>query len=259
MAIDDDYSGAPVVAGEGLLQMPGFWAAYFQVVEGQWGDEDELTTAEWFGVSQEELAEAYAALYGESQWPAIKIPFSDGHVAVVLECNLPEDSGTEYYVEHPDWGRQGFLATISGHGAGPGLAWRELMHIVRATAADDMAGVRDPHQRLLLLLPALGDAACPGDAADLVADALMSIGLPADRAAHGASLLLSSWANDNAQWTYAPHRPDDGDEVFAGILECNLSSSPRHGIRLAQGITREQSDRLARALGTWTQITGAKA
>lgn len=216
MAIDDYYSGAPVVAGEGLLRMPGFWAAYFQVAEEQWDDEDELTTA------------------------------------VVLECNFPEDPGTEYYVEHPDWGRQGFLATISGHGAGPGLAWRELTHIARATVTDDRAGVRDPRQRLLLLLPALGDAACPGGAAGLVADALMSIGVPADRAARGASLLLSSWTNDNAQWTYAPHRPGDGDEVFAGILECNLSSSPRHGIRLAQGITREQSDRLARALGTWT-------
>jgi hypothetical protein len=27
--------------------------------------------------------------------------------------------------------------------------------------------------------------------------------------------------------------------------------SPRFGVRLAQGITRAQSDRLARALGTW--------
>ena len=42
-------------------------------------------------------------------------------------------------------------------------------------------------------------------------------------------------------------------QAAAGILECNLSPSPRHGIRLAQGITREQSDRLARALGTWPE------
>ena len=79
----DDYAGAPVAAGEGLLQMPGFWAAYLQVAGGQWGDEDGLTTAEWFGISPEELAEAEKALYGKTQWPAIRIPFSDGHAGRV--------------------------------------------------------------------------------------------------------------------------------------------------------------------------------
>ncbi|MCM2416604.1 hypothetical protein [Streptomyces sp. RKAG293] len=40
-------------------------------------------------------------------------------------------------------------------------------------------------------------------------------------------------------------------DPFVGILYCDEPGSPRCGIRLAQGITRDQSNRLAQALGTW--------
>ncbi|MFD4934653.1 hypothetical protein [Streptomyces virginiae] len=42
-----------------------------------------------------------------------------------------------------------------------------------------------------------------------------------------------------------------GEDPFPGILYCDDPHSPRSGTRLAQGITRDQSDRLAPALGTW--------
>jgi hypothetical protein len=240
----DGYDDYPVMPGEALLEMPGFWAAYFG-----WIEESE------FGVSEAEFDEAFAALYDESEWPVFRIPFSDGHVAVVVHRNFPEDSGIEYFIQHPGWGRIGYLASLEGHWAGPGLAWRELVHIARNPGPEDAEGIRDPHQRLLLLLPALGDAERPDDAADLVIEALVSIGLPAERASRAANLLLINpmWGDDVGHWAFPERRPDDGDGVFAGILECDYHHSPRCGKQLALGITREQSDRLARALGTWPE------
>jgi hypothetical protein len=247
------YDDDPVVAGEALLRMPGFWAAYFGWIKDP--DARESSPAKWFGVSEEETAVAYEALYDESAWPAIRIPFADGHVAVVFQRNFPDDPGTEYFIQHPDWGRDGFLATLEGHWAGPGLAWRELVHIARNPGPEEAGGIQDPHQWLLLLLPAVGDADRPDDAADLVVEALASLGLPAERASQLASRLLRNpfWGDAIGHWAFAEHRPDDGDEVFAGILECDANLSPRCGVRLAQGISREQSDRLARALGTWPE------
>ena len=197
LVLIDGYDDYPVVAGEALLEMSGFWAAYFAWIEESESDEDsdaddagEFTPAEWFGVSEAEFDEAYAALYDEPEWPVFRIPFPDGHMAVVVQRNFPEDSGTEYFIQHPGWGRIGYLATLDGHWAGPGLAWRELVHIARNPGPEEAEGIRDPHQRLLLLLPALGDAERPDDAAGLVVEALVSIDLPAERASRAANRLL---------------------------------------------------------------------
>ncbi|GGZ49784.1 hypothetical protein GCM10010387_50080 [Streptomyces inusitatus] len=55
-----------------------------------------------------------------------------------------------------------------------------------------------------------------------------------------------------ASWETPAASPLSGSRVpFPGILHCDEPGSPRFGIHLAQGITRDQSDRLARALGTW--------
>ncbi|MFD9722605.1 hypothetical protein ACFWXG_02145, partial [Streptomyces sp. NPDC059072] len=55
-----------------------------------------------------------------------------------------------------------------------------------------------------------------------------------------------------AEWALTSHSPLSGTQQhFPGILHCDEPGSPRCGTRLAQGITQEQSDRLARALGTW--------
>ncbi|MFD4240549.1 hypothetical protein ACFWP3_02910 [Streptomyces sp. NPDC058525] len=105
----------------------------------------------------------------------------------------------------------------------------------------------------MLLLPVLGDADLPPEATGLVADALIQVGVADDEAPGLAQALLEDhplW--EPVEWTLPSTSPlSGGEDPFPGILYCDDPHSPRCDIRLAQGITREQSDRLARALGTW--------
>jgi hypothetical protein len=104
-----------------------------------------------------------------------------------------------------------------------------------------------------MLLPIAADADRPEDGTGLVVDALVSIGLPAEQASSVANRMFSQPLWDPAHWAFPKQRPDANGEVFAGILQCDFHGSPRAGVRLARGITREQSDQLARALGTWPE------
>ncbi|MFI6730836.1 hypothetical protein NRF20_43280 [Streptomyces sp. R-74717] len=245
----DGFENDPLVAGENLLDLPGFWAAYLL-----WlcQTEEDDPDPGWFGADEADTDAAYEALTDEERWPAFPIPFGGGHTALVVGRNLADDAGTEYFITHPDWDRHGYLATLDGHQAGPGLSWRELMHLAH-TPAPDAPGVQAPYARLLLLLPALGDEDLPEDAAGLLSHALVRAGVPAEEAPRLAQALLTDhplW--EPAGWTLPGESLLSGhQEHFPGILHCDEPGSPRCGIHLAQGITRDQSDRLARALGTW--------
>ncbi|WP_329191935.1 MULTISPECIES: hypothetical protein [unclassified Streptomyces] len=246
------YETDPVVPGEELLSLPGFWAAYLMwLCSTEDGDEPEPS---WFGADEADTDSAYESLSDEERWPAFRVPFGGGHCAVVLARNLAEDAGTEYLITHPSWGRDGYLATLDGHQAGPGLSWRELIHIAR-TPDPAAPGVQDPNARLLLLLPALGDEDLPADAAEVLHGALVWTGAPAEEARKAVGALLVDhplW--EPAGWTLPAPSPLSGSQApFTGILYCDEPGSPRCGTGLAQGITREQSDQLARALGTWPE------
>lgn len=249
----EGFEDAPVVVGEGLLELPGFWAAYLMWLSQT---EEYDPVPQWFGVDGADADAAYEAIIDEDRWPVFRIPFAGGHTALVIGQNFPDDPSTEYIVTHPEWGRQGHLATVSGHQAGPGLSWRELHHIAH-TPDLNSPGVHEAYARLLLLLPVLGDQDLPEDAAAVVGDALAEAGVPAASAPHLAEALLADhplW--EPAEWTLPGASPlSGGQEPFLGILHCDGHLSPRCGTRLAQGITREQSDRLARALGTWPSDT----
>ncbi|MFB9606817.1 hypothetical protein ACFFTQ_28060 [Streptomyces roseofulvus] len=245
----DRYEDVPLVAAEGLLALPGFWAAYLL-----WmcQTEEEDPEPQWFGADAADADAAYEALTDEERWPVLRIPFGDGHSVLVVGRNLTDDPGTEYFVAHPEWDRHGHLATIDGHQAGPGLSWRELTHIA-GTPDPGAPGVQAPHLRLLLLLPILGDSGLPAGAGAVIADALVQVGVARDRAPEVADALLHDhplW--EPAEWFLASPSPLSGTAPHVpGILHCDGPQSPRRGMRLAQGITRERSDRLARALGTW--------
>ncbi|MEU9010029.1 hypothetical protein AB0D12_09605 [Streptomyces sp. NPDC048479] len=59
----------------------------------------------------------------------------------------------------------------------PGLSWRELTAIA-AAVPDGAEGLTHPAERLLMLLPMLGDIDMPHDAAAVVAQALTDCGIP---------------------------------------------------------------------------------
>ncbi|MFB7287897.1 hypothetical protein [Actinacidiphila glaucinigra] len=243
----EGFEKAPVVAGEELLALPGFWAAYLLWLSQT---EDYDPDLSYFDIDGADADAAYEALSDVDRWPAFRIPFAGGHTAIVLGVNIPDDPGMEYVITHPAWGRHGRLATLGGHQAGPGLSWRELHHIAR-TPDRDAPGEHNEHVRLLLLLPALGDQDIPEDAAKFVNEALAHVGITPTRGLSEA-LLTEHPLWEAAQWVPLAPSPLSGSrQPFRGILQCDDPMSPRCGIHLAQGITREQSDRLAHALGTW--------
>lgn len=257
---------------EGLLSRPAFWTAY---LVRMWAMDasDGHRFAEWLGTDTAG-ADAAWELYLNNVCQ-LRMPFDDGHSVWVTSCEFPTDWGTDYSIRHPGWGRSAHLAYISRyvalrvgtheHQEGPGLSWRELTHI--ANTPDQTApGIHDPHARLLLLLPTLGDAAVLADAVEVIGTALVSVGVPATEAMHAARFLLDRPIWVAAHWT-VPAEPapgqrtrrwpgrlqtaaSGGERPATGILQCDAPASPRFGAPVAQSITREQSDRLARALGS---------
>ncbi|WP_418959447.1 hypothetical protein [Streptomyces tritici] len=252
----DAAEDAPPEPGEDLTDLPGFWAAHLM-----WlcGTEDEEPEPEWFGVDGADVDEAFEALSDPERRFVLRVPFGGGHVVEMRVHSLPGEFGTEYVVTHPAWDREGHLATLDGHYAGPGLAWRELVH---TAGTPDLAapGLHDPHTRLLLLLPALGDADLPPEAAEVVREALVGAGIPEPEAPRLSEALLTDhpfW--DPPSWgPSATTSPLSGaaptDDSFDGILVCDEPHSPRNGLRLAQGITPEQTRSLAEALGTYPSV-----
>ncbi|GAA4884117.1 hypothetical protein [Kitasatospora terrestris] len=95
----DGHDDDPLVPGEALLALPGFWAAHLLwLCETEDGDDP---APEWFGVDAADADAAYGALTDVERWPVFRIPLGGGHSAVVVGRNVPEDEGTEYVVSHP--------------------------------------------------------------------------------------------------------------------------------------------------------------
>ncbi|MFF3918432.1 hypothetical protein ACFYZB_34115 [Streptomyces sp. NPDC001852] len=111
-------------------------------------------------------------LWQRADWPAFTVPLAAGHRLHVVYRTVPEEAGVDYLVTHPSWARAELLARDDRHFMGPGLSWPELV----AAADNGLPGgtTTNPHTRLLLLLPAFGDAAAPHEAVDRLAAALSS-------------------------------------------------------------------------------------
>lgn len=239
-----DYEDEPLTPGEDLLLLPGFWAAtLLWLAEGEELDPDPAL----FGVDEADADAAFEALGDPAAWPVIRLPFADGHQVVIVHCNLAEDEGVDFHLDHPDWDRPLRVASMEGHYTGPGLAWRELIHV--AHHPGEGPGVTDPHARLLLLLPALGDADLPPDAAATVAEALTAVGAPTGTVHELAEALLDHPFWDGPSWAFEDAvSPLSGAATApARLPRCSEEHSPRH-TRLP--LTPAQDARLAEALGT---------
>lgn len=100
------------------------------------------------------------------------------------------------------------------------------------------------------MLPALGDVATPPEATDVIEAALMAVAVPATYApAIAARLMVDHPLWGSASWFFPASTPAGG-RIGGKILQCDEPMSPRCGVDLAIGISEEQMDRLADALGT---------
>ncbi|MEV8319007.1 hypothetical protein AB0Q95_33115 [Streptomyces sp. NPDC059900] len=189
------YASAPLTDGLPLLDVPGFWAAHL-------ADLSEGFPAEAFGFDAADAGVALERLHDRSAWPVFTVSLAGGFAIVVHYNSGEEFTTTDYFLTHRDWpdSRALVLASDDQDRIGPGLCWPELAALLPAPA--EAAGVTDPHARLLLLLPVLGDADAPPEAVDAVVEALVAQGAPPGCEALAAQLLEGHPMWGAATWTY---------------------------------------------------------
>ncbi|MEV6107341.1 hypothetical protein AB0M28_21920 [Streptomyces sp. NPDC051940] len=234
-----EYVDCELVGGERLAREPAFWLAHLLVTMG-----DLSADAQDYGVAPFAYEAMLERLGDAGQpWPVLRVPFGGGHTVLAVYANFEDANTVEFIVRHPSWGRLGYLGQCGPEPAGPGLSWAELTAVAASVpqGASDTAGLVDQAQRLLLLLPMLGDAATPKEAWAVVARALVRCGIRDDVAPRFARELLGTDAVDRLvepSWTLAEGNP---------VPVCSLGHSPRR-VPIALGITLEQARALAEAL-----------
>ncbi|WP_233510363.1 hypothetical protein [Actinomadura craniellae] len=159
------YDGGPFGHRPELLEEHLFWLGHLgRCVDGE--EAQELL----FGADDEAAGDFQHRLWERADWPVFTVPLAGGHRLHVVYRTFEDDEGIDFLLHHPGWERAELIAQDDGHFMGPGLSWTEL--VAAADGALPGGTVTDPHARLLLLLPAFGDDAVPGDAADRLAAAL---------------------------------------------------------------------------------------
>lgn len=176
------YDGVPasiLTEGGPLLSRRVFWLMMFD------GSADGELIVELFGGEDGDLGALDDEIRASGRWPVL--PVGDRFAHIIWHGH-DFAGGDDYVVLAP--GRAISVAAREGHGYGPGLSWPEF-HRIATTP-----------QRLLLALPALGDADTPPEAADLVAQALLTVGNDAPKAAAvAARQILESaahWVGDDS-------------------------------------------------------------
>ncbi|MFI9318688.1 hypothetical protein ACIGXI_02710 [Kitasatospora aureofaciens] len=228
------FEDEELLPGEALATEPAFWLAHLVLITDHQAEDPEV-----YGVAPDAYRAMLERLFGaEAPTLLLRVPFRHGHTACVIYQNFEDECDTDFLVHHPAWGRFGFLGQFGPHGSGPGLSWPELVSLVRSEADPDAEGLRDHAQRLLLLLPALGDADTPlEEARRTVAGALAAVGFRPDVVVEFAAQLLGE-PERKPRWFLTSDSP---------IPICSSNYSPRQ-VPLALGITEEQTRTLATAL-----------
>ncbi|WP_030275443.1 hypothetical protein [Streptomyces sp. NRRL B-24484] len=220
----------PTVPGEPLTARPGFWADHLLPLCHRPAE------PEWFGGDGADADAVAEVLFDEQAWPALRVPFRDGHTAVLVHRNLPGDAGRDLLLTHPDRSRPEPVLLDDGCATGPGLSWAELDAIASATA-QAAEGLHDPDARLLLLLPALHGHRIPPGAAARIAAALLAVGAPPATVPAAVSELLHGLGSG-----------PDHEPCAPSPLSGGLPGPGTCGLPHALGLDRARSDRLARAL-----------
>ncbi|MFD8144046.1 hypothetical protein [Streptomyces sp. NPDC059708] len=207
-----------------LLREPRFWRQHLSAclrgkVPGSWlGPHDPLA----------DRAFALRLWAGDDQ-PVFTVPLAGGLRLHVVYRNAAADPDVDYVVHHPDWAEAEVLVRDAGHWRGPGLSWGEL-----AGAADNgLPGgtTTDPGTRLLLLLPALGDAAPPAAAGHRLAALFRDRLAVAEPGRLAAAVLRHQGMAGPSRWSTDAQgvRTDDGKHSFrnpanpSALPDCRLT------------------------------------
>ncbi|MEU4097545.1 hypothetical protein [Streptomyces sp. NPDC026673] len=239
------YDHGPLTAAEPLTDRPGFWANHL-LGWCEAGPDGERPEPEWFGDDGADTDALAEVLLDERAWPVLRVPFGEGHCAVVVYRNLDGDAGLDFLLTHPDWMRAEVLASWDGDRFGPGLGWPELTHIADSVPDSGTAGgLLDPAARLLLLLPVLVDGRRHASVAvPRIAAALVAVGVPEESAALAAGCLVGGPVD--GVW----HDPAWGSPLSGGGSPAGESDGPAGpGPLPGLGLTSAQAERLTRDLG----------
>ncbi|MEU6240978.1 hypothetical protein [Streptomyces sp. NPDC047024] len=201
-----------------LLDEPLFWLGHLASVP-----QDEETAELLFGADYDAAEDFHSDLRGHADWPAFAVPVRGGRIHVVYR-NLEGETGTDYLLHHPAWDRIELLARDDGHFMGPGLSWPELV----AAADNGLPGgsTSDPHDRLLLLLPAFGDTVVPAGATERLAAALHALTPVEDPVRTAAALLDDQGACGPAHWTTSTDGLRINDGAYAYRNPANAFALP---------------------------------
>ncbi|MFD5086887.1 hypothetical protein ACFWOG_30150 [Kitasatospora sp. NPDC058406] len=225
------YDGGPYTPHPELLDEHLFWLAHLASC-AHLEEAQELL----FGPDYEAGEEFYRQVWDRADWPLFTVPLTAGHRFHVVYRTFDGDRGTDYLIHHPDWERAELLAQDDGHFMGPALSWPEL-----AAAADNGipgGSTDDPHARLLLLLPALGDHAVPGRAVARLAAALHARTTVEDPDRLAALLLTEQGQPGPAHWTTTEDgiRINDGHHSYRNPAN-HFALSAHHLARVSAALT----------------------
>lgn len=247
------YDHGPLTAGEPLADRPGFWANHL-LGWCQAGPDGEHPEPQWFGDDGADTDALAEVLYDERAWPVLRVPFRDGHSAVAVFRNFADDPGLDFLLAHPGWAGAETLLSYDGDRRGPGLRWRQLVHVADSVPdrgpesgpdSGPEGGLYGPAARLLLLLPVLIDGRRNAtEAVPRIASALTAVGAPQETAALAARCLIDG-PGDGAWHDPAWGSPLSGGTPRAGEGDGLPGRVPLPGL----GVTAAQGERLARALG----------
>ncbi|MEO3926305.1 hypothetical protein ABGB07_20900 [Micromonosporaceae bacterium B7E4] len=158
--------------------------------------------------------EAYAEqMHRHDRWPVISLDLARGHRLHILFRNFEDDAGWDYLLQPAGSDEVITAAALEGGFHGPAFSWPEL---VRTSSHPDLK--HSQAERLLLLLPAMGDAEIPHGANQVVASALAAVG--AQRRQDEVALELLGASNrfwGPSAWTEQ-----------TGLPACLNHHSPRH-------------------------------
>ncbi|MBQ1028383.1 hypothetical protein [Micromonospora sp. C95] len=172
MSLRRYLSGFRPSVDESVLTEPALWLndrLFWPAFLLSFGGSDIAAIA--FDIDPAEVEEYAAELHDPNRWPFLILPLARGHRLYILFRNFEDDSGWDYLLQPADSDTVITLAALEGSFQGPGLSWPELL--VTAGQPDP---ARTQAERLLLLLPAVGDADLPHDAKELVATAVVAVG-----------------------------------------------------------------------------------